>query len=166
MSQAGEIDILGTHPEIPTLFVTDSGNAVPILNTLEVLGAGGITTSGSGNTILIHGSGVHTWQNITASQALQVNHGYFCVSPGGALVLSLPATSVLGDTIEVVLDGATSFTITQGAGQQIRLGNLATTAGVGGSLGSTQQGDCLKFVCRTANLLWVVTSSMGNPTII
>jgi hypothetical protein len=82
------------------------------------------------------------------------------------LSLSLPATSAVGNVIEVSLDGATSFTITQGAGQQIRLGNVATTAGVGGSLASTQQGDSVRLVCRTANLLWNVLSSMGNPTIV
>lgn len=106
------------------------------------------------------------WNNITASQALASGNGYFCVSPGGALSLSLPAVSAVGDTIEVALDGATSFAITQGAGQQIKMGNAATTAGVGGSLTSTQQGDTLRMVCRTANLLWVVMSSMGNLTVV
>ena len=38
MSQEGIIDILGTFPQIPTDFVTDSGTAVPILNTIEILG--------------------------------------------------------------------------------------------------------------------------------
>jgi hypothetical protein len=165
MSQAGENDVVGGHPEIPTSFVADAGTAIPILNTLEILGAGGITTSASGNTITITGIGGFTWHNISASQTLVVDEGYFCVSPGGALSLALPATSIVGDMIEVVLDGATSFTITQSAGQQIRLGNLSTTAGVGGSLASTQQGDSIQMVCQTANLKWVVISSMGNPTI-
>jgi hypothetical protein len=38
---------------VPTTFVTDSGNAVPALNILNVLGGTGITTSGAGNTITI-----------------------------------------------------------------------------------------------------------------
>lgn len=97
---------------------------------------------------------------------MATNSGYVCISPGGALSLSLPAVSALGDEIEVTLDGSTSFTITQGAGQQIRLGNLATTAGVGGSLASTQQGDSLRMVCSIANLKWNVLSSMGNPTVV
>lgn len=57
MSQAGIIDVVGSNPQIPTIFVTDSGTAIPIANTLEILGAGGITTSASGNTITITGGG-------------------------------------------------------------------------------------------------------------
>lgn len=106
------------------------------------------------------------WESISVSQALAVNTGYFCVSPGGALSLSLPAVSTEGQTIAVVLDGATSFTITQGALQQVRLGALSTTAGVGGSITSTAQGDTLIMVCRVPNLIWRVVSSIGNPIIV
>lgn len=107
-----------------------------------------------------------TWSVISANQTLVVNHGYICVSPGGALSLALPAVSSIGNIIEITLDGATSFTITQGAGQQIRVGNVSTTSGVGGTLGSTQQGDSIRMVCQTANLKWNVLSTMGNPTIV
>jgi hypothetical protein len=57
MSQAGEIDVIGSHPEIPTEFIADSGTAVPIANQLELLGevvlAGGIPfrSVASGNTV-------------------------------------------------------------------------------------------------------------------
>ena len=59
MSQAGDIDVTGSHPEIPTEFVADVGSAVPIANVLEILGdtvaAHGVPleTVGSGNTITI-----------------------------------------------------------------------------------------------------------------
>lgn len=57
MSQVSIIDIEGNNPQIPTQFDADSGFAIPIANTLEILGgttAAGIipvSTSGSGNTI-------------------------------------------------------------------------------------------------------------------
>lgn len=57
MSQAGEIDVIGTHPEIPVLFIANVGSAAPIANTLELLGevvaAGSnpFRSTGSGNTI-------------------------------------------------------------------------------------------------------------------
>jgi len=136
---------------------------------INVVGSGGVTVVGNPGTntltISIAGSGL-TWSAIIASQTLAINNGYVCIAPGGALSLALPAVSAVGSIIVVALDGATSFTITQGAGQQIRIGNTTTTAGVGGSLASTQQGDTVYMVCSVANLKWNVLSSMGNPTVV
>ena len=52
MSQAGQIS-LSSEPSVPIEFVTNSGTAVPFGNALNILGSGGITTSGSGDTITI-----------------------------------------------------------------------------------------------------------------
>jgi hypothetical protein len=165
VSQAGLISVAGGGGSIQ--FVENTGSAVPSAGIVNVLGGSGIQTSGSGNTITITatGSGV-TWQAISASQTLAPENGYFCVSPGGALSLALPAVSTLGNEIIVSLDGATSFTITQGAGQSIKFGSSVTTTGVGGSLGSTQQGDTVVLVCSVANLRWNVIDSIGNPTVV
>ena len=57
MSQAGIVDVIGTHPEIPTMFVANVGTAVPIANTIELLGAAvaahsvPLQTVASGNTV-------------------------------------------------------------------------------------------------------------------
>jgi hypothetical protein len=124
--------------------------------------------TGTGNTgwMLIAAGEGEVWSTISASQTLAINNGYICISPGGALSLALPAVSAVGSIIEVTLDGATSFTVTQSAGQSIVIGNDHTTAGVTGSLASTQQGDSLRMVCSVANLRWNVLSSMGNLTVI
>lgn len=60
MSQAGSINLAGGTPAVPTTFVTDSGNAVPVANTLNILGddtvvynANGITTQGAGDTVTV-----------------------------------------------------------------------------------------------------------------
>jgi|GEM_PF-1881900 len=64
MSQAGELNVVQNHPDIPTLFIANVGSAVPLANELEILGTGSITTTGSGNTITISlaggGNGIET----------------------------------------------------------------------------------------------------------
>lgn len=107
-----------------------------------------------------------TWQTITASQTLVKNHGYICISAGGALALALPTTasSTIGDIIEVTLDGATSWSITQAASQQIRFGSTQTTSGATGSLASLAQGDTIRMVYQATGK-WNVLSSIGNLTV-
>lgn len=156
---------LDVDVEVATSYPTDSGTATPAANILNVFGGVGISTSGAGNTVTINAvSGGFNWLNIGASQSLAAQTGYFC-SSGGALSLALPASSAVGDTIHVVLDGSTSWTITQGAGQRIRLGNTVSTTGAGGSLASTARGDTVTMVCQTADTFWVVINSMGNITV-
>ena len=128
-----------------------------------ITGGAGITVTNGPGTITISASTSSVWQTIGASQALAVNKGYIC-NAGGALSLSLPATAAVGSIVEVTLDGSTSFTITQAAGQSIRFGNVVTTTGVGGSIVSTARGDALRMVCSVANLNWNVISSVGNLT--
>jgi len=129
-------------------------------------GTGISITNGSGSiTIGIAGSSL-SWQYIIASQALVNGIGYICGTGGGAISLSLPAAAAVGDTIEVNLSGATSWTITQGAGQRIRLGNVQTTLGVGGSLASTAQGDWIQLVCDVSGTHWIASAKQGNITIV
>lgn len=153
--------------------IGNSGGSVGVSTEngeLTLVGSGGITVTGSPSTntltISASGSGSISWQTISASQALSVNNGYFCISPGGAIALSLPTTSAVGDTIIVTLDGATSYTITQGANQQIRFGSQETTLGASGSLTTTSQGCTLSLVCSVANLRWNAISSEGTFTIV
>lgn len=124
-----------------------------------------LVTNGAG-TLSFQNVGSTGWTVIGASQTLAVNEAYFCTS-GGALSLALPAVSAVGDTIEVVLDGSTSWTITQpNAGTQIRLGNQETTLGVGGTLASTAAGDWIELVCQTANARWVCNAKSGNISVV
>lgn len=170
MSQSGIISVTGSSPSIPTSFVTNSGTATPAANIIQVLGINGVTTAAPGPsniiTIDVTGSGV-LWVTTNASQTLIVQRGYICSGPAtGNVQFNLPATSALGDVIEITLDGSTSFSVVQSAGQSIRLGNISTTVGVGGSLSSTQQGDSIRMVCQTANLKWNVISSVGTLSLV
>ncbi len=121
--------------------------------------------------VSLNGTNIVIWQLVTqATQPanMSVNRGYICNTGGtGLVVLPLPTTgSALGDIIEITLDGATSFQITQAAGQQIRLGNQQTTAGVAGSITTTAQGNTIRMVCQTANLKWNILSSVGNFVVV
>jgi len=80
LSQVSIIDIEGTHPQIPTQFDADIGFAIPIANTLEILGdtsAAGtspVRTSGAGNTITTF---VQTSQAIAATDATKIGLSAF-----------------------------------------------------------------------------------------
>jgi len=120
-----------------------------------------ITAIGTASTITFTASNVLNWYSINSNTNLAINSGYFCIG-GSNLQLYLPGSSILGDTIEITLDGASSFTIVQAAGQQIRYGNEITTLGIGGTLSSTAQGDAITLKCTATNTKWSVISSIGN----
>jgi hypothetical protein len=163
----GNITIDGSGAGGSLTVHTDAGDALEAAGAISIVGAGTVSTSAVGSTITITGAGGGgmTWQAISASQTLAVNHGYFCTG-GAALALLLPPVSALGDTIEIYIDGSASFQVTQGAGQTIKFGNQVTSGGAGGSITSTGQGDGITMVCRTANLRWLITDCMGNLTFV
>lgn len=170
MSQAGVLTVQTSGGPVTETLTGNTGGPVGPDGSfnINVIGVGGVTVTGfpGTNTLEISNTGSLTWNVITASQAMVANEGYICVAPGGVISLSLPATSILGDILEITLDGATSFIITQGAGQQIRLGNAQTTAGAAGTVTTTAQGNSLRLVCQTDDLKWNVLSSMGNFLIV
>lgn len=137
----------------------------PTVGTLTA-GAGISITNGSGTITIANAGAGPSWNFIAASQPMVADNGYVCIAPGGALVLSLPAVSAQGQEIEVYLDGATSWQITQAANQQILYGNTNTTLGVGGSITSTSQGDSIRILCTVTNLRWIVLAGIGNPVLV
>lgn len=145
--------------------VIGSTGVAPVAATLTA-GAGTSIVNAAGSVTISSTSSHDNWSFISASQALVANNSYVCISPGGALSLSLPATAAQGTMLNVSLDGATSFAITQGAGQQIRFGNVTTTLGAGGSLSSAAQGDSVTMVCTVADTNWLVVSAVGNLTLV
>jgi hypothetical protein len=99
-----------------------------------------------------------TWTAISASQTIVKSNGY--IVTGGTPTLTLPATSAIGDTFTVILDGGTSWTVAQNAGQQLRVGKVLSTSGTGGSLTSSASGDSISFVCTATNTRWAAS---GGP---
>lgn len=94
------------------------------------------------------------WNTITGSSAnLLSNNGYF-INSSGVVSLPLPTVAAVGSTITVLEVGSGSFTITQGAGQQITIAPIQTTLGVAGSLTSAIPFASLTLVCVVANTIW------------
>lgn len=112
------------------------------------------------------GGGSFTWVDQTSTTVtMAINTGY--VADNAALVtLTLPATAAFGSIFIIQGKGAGGWTIAQQSGQQIHLGNTATTAGTGGSLSSTNQWDSVTLVCVTANTTFAAYGSIGNITVV
>lgn len=122
--------------------------------------------TGGNPTISVVGGGV-PWTDATgATQTLATNNGYV-TDRGGGVAYTLPSTANLGDIMYVVGKSG-AWTIAQNANQQITLGSSSSTIGVGGSIASTNAGDCVTMVCITAgaSTVWRVIASMGNITVV
>jgi hypothetical protein len=135
-------------------------------------GAGIAIANGDGTagnpTISATGAGF-AWQTTSVNVSPMVkDNGYIAISPGGALTFALPATagSAIGDAVIVTLDGATSWQITQAAGQQIRIGSSTTTSGAGGSLASTAQGDTVELIYQGSGRWNAAGTLIGNITVV
>jgi hypothetical protein len=166
MSQAGIVSVAGGGGT--TTYVEDVGFASASGGILQVLGGVGISTTGMGNIITISAtSGAFQWNDITTpTQLLAVENGYVTDRAGG-VTYTLPATASFGD--EIFITGKQGlWTVSQNANQQIVVGAVGTTIGVGGSLTATSVGDSIQMVAITggASTVWRVISEMGNPTIV
>lgn len=149
-----------TNGQIP---IGSTGND-PVLASISP-GVGISIGTGPGSITISAVGGGFTWALRTTNVTLSPGVAYQVSS--GALLIALPSTvsASIGDTYQVVLLGGTSWTITQAAGQQIRVGNATTTLGVGGSLSSNAQGDWIELVYSAAGL-WVGTARQGNINIV
>jgi collagen type VII alpha len=118
------------------------------------------------------GSGGLSWTEVTGtSQSMVANNGYIA-NNAGLVTLTLPTTIAIGDLIPVSGFGAGGWTIAQNSGQQIFWdaggvdGTNETTAGVTGSLSSTDRYNCIEVQCVVANTTFIVRWAKGNITII
>ncbi len=168
MSQAGVLNVTAAYPSIPTLFIEDSGSAIPIANTLNILGGAGITTSGSGSTVIITSTaGSFSWHIVTSADNpvnMTAETGYI-VKGVSAVNFVLSPASAIGDSF-IIIGTANLWTISQNAGQSITIGKTTSTAGIFGSVSATMISDGLELVCITANQEFYSITTQGNPQIV
>lgn len=161
MSQAGQINsaVGPVPPTVATSYVTDAGTAVPALNILNVFGGVGTATSASGNTLVvtIKNEGF-AWseQNVSFNAAIQ--NGYFC---NAALTVTLPATAglVIGNTLIIYVDTASTVIVQANAGQMIQIG--ANISAIAGTASSSTRGAILELIFKPSDLTWHTQSSLG-----
>lgn len=92
--------------------------------------------------------------------AMAVNNGYVA-NNAGLVTLTLPVTAAFGTVIRVAGKGAGGWLIAQNGGQNIQVGNVSSTIGVGGSVASTNAFDAIELLCTTANTTWTALSMIG-----
>lgn len=135
----------------------------------SILGGTNVTVNESPGSITINatGGGAYKWNEVTGtSQGITVNNGYIA-NNGGLVTLTLPPTSAVGDHIAIVGKGAGGWLIAQNAGQNIQIGSVSSTGGIGGSVASSNQFDSVELVCTTANTTWTTLGGpQGNLTIV
>lgn len=153
-----------TSPMTNGQVLIGSTGAAPVPATLT--GVGGITISNAAGSITISGSGGgFSWTEVTGTtQSMAVNNGYIA-SNASQVVLTLPATAVIGDTVKVQGKGTGGWRVAQNAGQIIYFNGATSTLGVSGYIESTQRYNSVELVCITANDEWAVNSASGNLTV-
>lgn len=151
-----------------TMIHTPDGNTVlPSEGLINFLNGSGVSITGSGNNVTFTstGGGV-TWVSVSGtSQALAAGDAYVPTN-GSQTAFSLPSTASFGDFFIISGLGAGGWTVTQGAGQSVIVGNATTTVGVGGSITSTSRYDSLQIVCVTANTTFKALEWAGNLTVV
>ncbi len=127
-----------------------------------------ITVTNAANSITIASSGgtTFTWTEVTGtSQSMAVANGYI-LNNAGLVTATLPTTAAVGDLISIVGKGAGGWLLAQNSSQLINFSSATTTTGVGGSLASTNQYDCVDIICTVANLVFTVRHAVGNLTVV
>lgn len=127
---------VSSTPAVATTYVTDSGNAVPAANILNVLGAGGVTTSGAGNTITI------TFSETTVSGTGTT------VGAVTADLISITPTVAKAFTVQVLITGYDAVNNTTVGGELIGGG----TTSAGGAVSLVDSGDLTKHATAASGL--------------
>lgn len=129
-----------------------------------------VTFPTSGTLATTSQLGGFTWAAVTTATSLVAANGYFAANGSSAVTFTLPATAAVGDSYQVVANsaGTKGWVIAQNSGQSIRVGNLITTTGAGGSITSTSTvgGDWIEIICSATNSGFVANIKQGSATVV
>jgi len=164
----------GVAADNNTIRIGNQGSGADQQDTCFIAGIAGSTVSNAVPVVLDSTTGqlgvgsnssITNWVDVTGtSDAMEVGTGY--VANNASLVtLTLPSSSIIGDTFKVITKGAGFVKIAQNASQTIQIAGSTTTSGTGGSLTATAIGDTLEIV-STADDEFYVTSSIGSWTVV
>lgn len=146
-----------------------STGVAPVVASLTA-GSGITITPGAGSITIAASGGGTSWAKYTAPATMANGGGYIADSNVTQINFTLPAVAAVGDTFQVMADdnsGTNGWLIVQGAGQQIRVGNVVSTVGAGGLVYSgTGAGDWIEIVCTVANTNFVACVRQGTVNIV
>lgn len=123
----------------------------PVAATLTA-GTGATITPGAG-TLTVGATAVNNWYIRTNPSSpphpLIANQGFITVTATFWVYYKLPTSATLGAVYEIAgSDNADwHWSVSQNAGQSIKVGNRDTTVGTGGYFTSMSKGDCVRLVC-------------------
>lgn len=95
-------------------------------------------------------SAVNVWVDQGSSTTIAANTNYFA---SAAVTLTLPAAPAQGNTIEIIVDTASTVVVQANTGQTIRIGQSVSSSA--GSATSVDRGNGLKLVYRAATTSWI-----------
>lgn len=149
MSQAGIINVIDNNPTIPIYFEADTGFAVALFNVIRFEGAGGITTSATGNVVTITGSpSAETLTGDTGGPLSPTANNFNIV--GG---------SVAAGTTPMQVNGAVSTLTVNVQRTQAFASSAANRAGIGSFDSASFGVDANGFVTLSSSALGVLTVS-------
>jgi hypothetical protein len=146
--------------------IVGSTGGTPIPATISAGTNISVTNGANSITIAATGTAGIGWNHVTATtQTMTADAGY--VADNVALVtLTMPLTAAFGTVIIVQGLGSGGWTIAQRVGQTINVGNIPSTAGVGGSISSTNRYDSITLLCVVANTTWTTLSTVGELSVV
>lgn len=154
------------YPATTTINQILFSSAANTITGITTANNGKLVTSAAGVPSITTVGGLIGWTEVTGtSQTAVVNNGYICNNVA-LVTVTLPSTATVGQVVSIRGSGAGGWKIAQNASGQINVGTSATTAGVGGSVASSNRYDCVDLICITANNIWVANGIQGNLTIV